>query len=276
MSKTVIGERVWSSALFKKLSSDAKLVYLYLVLNDRNNLIGIYEIHEHDIKHFTGLSTEELKNALRHIESSDEELRIVREGDYYIITSQMKLDGMNANRKVGAVKNFINLPVTLTKSILGTKFQKIVNGSKDRDSLIGFYDDIVASIYNFKKKGVRKKAPVETFTPEIQAFTNKVIALYPNEKMTEAKTKKWNKVTQTLLKKSYTEKDILAVVSYLHTDSFWSNQKIPYTLLPVYDKKHEVIHMERHFDEMKKKKQKQSESTKLDANFKGKKKSNWN
>ena len=51
-----IHTRIWKDAWFFELSSDEKLLFIYLFSNERANVTGLYDLHKRIISFETGLS----------------------------------------------------------------------------------------------------------------------------------------------------------------------------------------------------------------------------
>lgn len=56
-----IHTKIWKDTWFFELSSDAKLLWIYLFSNERANLTGLYDLHERIIAFETGLSVETIR-----------------------------------------------------------------------------------------------------------------------------------------------------------------------------------------------------------------------
>lgn len=61
-------KNIWSDPKFEKLNVPEKLVYLYLITNEKTQQTGFYQIRTNQISCDCGPTIEEVKNALAHLE----------------------------------------------------------------------------------------------------------------------------------------------------------------------------------------------------------------
>jgi hypothetical protein len=63
MKTRIIQTKIWRDLYFVSLSQLEKLLFLYLITNEKINLIGIYELTDREILFDTGIKEEELEKA---------------------------------------------------------------------------------------------------------------------------------------------------------------------------------------------------------------------
>ncbi len=61
MKTRIIQTKIWKDLYFASLQQDEKLLFLYLLTNERINLSGIYELTDREILFDTGIKEEDLK-----------------------------------------------------------------------------------------------------------------------------------------------------------------------------------------------------------------------
>ena len=100
----------WSDPFIEELNSDEKLLYLYLITNDKTNMLGIYEISMSRISFDTGIKKETVLNALKRFESLSK-VKLV--SNYIILCNFMKHQNFNTNMMKSAIDVYNGLPQVL-------------------------------------------------------------------------------------------------------------------------------------------------------------------
>lgn len=67
MKTRIVHTKIWSDSWFLSLSRASKILFLYLITNERIGLSGIYEIPEGKIMYETGLTSSDLEQAKKDI-----------------------------------------------------------------------------------------------------------------------------------------------------------------------------------------------------------------
>lgn len=107
MSKKTIDSRVWEDNFFSDLTPMQKLLWLYLITCDFNNMLGIYEINLRRASFDTGLNLTEIENCLKTFELLG---KIIRKGDYINLVNFLKHQNYNTNMKRSALNVYRDLP----------------------------------------------------------------------------------------------------------------------------------------------------------------------
>lgn len=107
MAKKTIDSKVWKDNFFSVLTPKQKLLWLYLITCDFNNMLGIYEINLRIVSFDTGLSLEEINDYLALFESKG---KIVVKGDYLNLVNFLKHQNYNPNMKKSALNVYQDLP----------------------------------------------------------------------------------------------------------------------------------------------------------------------
>ena len=107
MAKKTIDSKVWKDNFFSILISKQKLLWLYLITCDCNNMLGIYEINLRIVSFDTGLSLEEINDYLALFESKG---KVVIKGDYINLVNFLKHQNYNPNMKKSALNVYQDLP----------------------------------------------------------------------------------------------------------------------------------------------------------------------
>lgn len=97
----------WSDPFIEGLTPQEKLLFLYLITNEKTNMIGIYETSIKKMAFETGLDIETISNALKSFESLNK-LKYIN--NHIILLKFIKHQNFNANMKISAIRIFNNLP----------------------------------------------------------------------------------------------------------------------------------------------------------------------
>lgn len=122
----------WSDTWIEELTPSEKLIFLYLITNDKTNMLGIYEASISKISFETGVNKEMVRKALEGFESVNK-VRYVS-GKYVILSNYLKHQNYNTNMKKSAIDVHNNLPkelkcngVNLDKSNPSKAFETLSN-----------------------------------------------------------------------------------------------------------------------------------------------------
>lgn len=100
----------WSDPFIEDLTPSQKLLFIYLITNDKTNMLGIYESSIKKISFETGIKKEDINNALKAFERVGKVKYI---NNYVILTNYMKHQNYNTNMKKSAIDIYNNLPKEL-------------------------------------------------------------------------------------------------------------------------------------------------------------------
>ena len=126
-----INTAFWSDTWIEDLEPEHKLLFLYLVTNDKTNMLGIYESSIKKIAFETGLNIETVSNGLKAFETVSKVKYI---NNYIILVNYMKHQNYNTNMKKSAIDIYNNLPKELKNSKLSVSkaepakgFERLLN-----------------------------------------------------------------------------------------------------------------------------------------------------
>jgi len=105
-----INTSFWSDPFIETLDPKQKLLFLYLVTNEKTNMLGIYENSVKKISFETGLTILETTNALKEFELIG---KIKRKNHFIILVNYMKHQNYNTNMKKSAIDVYNKLPIDL-------------------------------------------------------------------------------------------------------------------------------------------------------------------
>jgi hypothetical protein len=125
-----VNTRFWDDSWVQGLTTSERLIFLYLLTNPLTNILGIYEISYRRIVFDTGIKEEIIKKALKRFEK-DKKAFFFDDFGYVVLPNFLKNNSLNTNMKVGAVKEYNNLPNNLKDRLFGNGlegFESLLNG----------------------------------------------------------------------------------------------------------------------------------------------------
>jgi hypothetical protein len=124
-----INTKFWDDTWVTELSSDQKLIWLYLLTNSLTNLIGVYEISLKKIQFDTGIeSFETVSKALKRFEDDKKAFYFQ---SHIVLVNFFANQSFNTNMIIGAKSEWNNLPKSLIDYILGNPlkgFESLLKG----------------------------------------------------------------------------------------------------------------------------------------------------
>jgi len=128
-----ISTAFWSDPFIEKLKPVEKLLFIYLITNEKTNMLGIYEASIGKMAFETGINEGLLVNALKGFEKIGKVKYI---NHYVILVNFLKHQNFNTNMKKSAIDVYNSLPNELKdKKLCVTKD----NPSKGFETLLNHY-----------------------------------------------------------------------------------------------------------------------------------------
>ena len=109
----------WSDPFIEDLSVSEKLLFIYLITNEKTNMLGIYELSIKKISFETGIDKATVQKALKRFETIN---KVKYVDNHIILINFLKHQHFNTNMKKSAIDCYLNLPETL--KIQGVKIDK--------------------------------------------------------------------------------------------------------------------------------------------------------
>lgn len=97
----------WSDPVVEELNNNEKLLFLYLITNDKTNMLGIFESTVKKMSFETGIKKDEVIKALKHFEKLK---KIKYINNYVILINFMRHQNYNTNMKKSAIDTYNQLP----------------------------------------------------------------------------------------------------------------------------------------------------------------------
>lgn len=97
----------WSDPYIEELTPNQKLLFIYLITNEKTNMLGIYESSIRKMSFETGIEKGEVLKALKRFESDN---KVKYQSNYVILVNYMKYQNYNTNMMKSAIDVYNNLP----------------------------------------------------------------------------------------------------------------------------------------------------------------------
>ena len=121
----------WSDPFVEELTPSQKLLYIYLITNEKTNMLGIYELSIRKMSFDTGILKDDILKALKGFETIG---KVKRVKDYIILVNYLKHQKFNTNMKKSAIDIYNSLPkelksnkITVSKSNPIKSFETLLN-----------------------------------------------------------------------------------------------------------------------------------------------------
>lgn len=189
----------WSDPFVEELNSLEKLLFLYLITNDKTNMLGIYESTEKKIAFETGIEISKVKTILLKFESAS---KIKRVGNYFVLINFMKNQNYNLNMKKSAIDFYNTLPNDLKISNLQIDKSNVLEGFETVRKALGTVSNHYGTVRKVEVEvEVESKLEVEVEYQkeaffEIFPTFNDFYEVYEKKVDKELSQKKWEKLTQ--------------------------------------------------------------------------------
>lgn len=145
MKARILHTKLWEDDYFNNLTTAEKLLFIYLITNEKVDIIEVYEITTRKIMFDTGLSDETVRNAKNKIAESG---KILFNGNYVLLRNAGKYQNFTGkSNETAKTKSFGNLPTEIqrwyieiighppytppTVSVISNKYSVISNNTKE-------------------------------------------------------------------------------------------------------------------------------------------------
>lgn len=110
MAKKIIDSKVWKDNFFSELTPKQKLLWIYLLTNDSNTMLGIYELNIRLCAFDTGLTNDEILNFIELFVAKG---KVIYKSEYIVLCNFLKYQNYNPNMKKSALATYQELPSEL-------------------------------------------------------------------------------------------------------------------------------------------------------------------
>ena len=102
-----VNTKMWSDSWFEELNPTQKLLFIYLITNGKNNMLGVYEISMRKISFETGIDKATIEKALEGFERIG---KVKYVNNFIILSNFIKNQSYNTNMKKSAITTYNELP----------------------------------------------------------------------------------------------------------------------------------------------------------------------
>lgn len=217
----------WSDPFVEDLSPNEKLLFIYLITNEKTNMLGIYEASVKKISFETGIEKEDVDNALKSFERIGKVKYI---NNYVLLVNFLKHQNFNTNMKKSAIDVYNNLPKELKCSNLSISKENTIESFETLLNHFGMVRKVeveteVETEVEIETKDLPKKD--KSFSEDVLKCYGEVLNFFPNNLHPDTITKK-NNWLDTLKKLNEIDKIpfeiILEIIKKTRADDFWSGQ----------------------------------------------------
>lgn len=178
-----ISTAFWSDPFIEDLTPSEKLIFIYLITNDKTNMLGIYEVSMRKISFETGVDKATVQKALEGFERLG---KVRYTNNYVVLINYLKHQHFNTNMKKSAIDVYMNLPQELKKE----------GFTPDRNNPLKAFETLSNHLGMVRKVEVESeiedKVEVE-IKKEIFDFKKSLYSLVINQKIVD----EWLKVRKT-------------------------------------------------------------------------------
>jgi hypothetical protein len=206
----------WSDPFIEDLTPNEKLLFLYLITNDKTNMLGIYEVSIKKISFDTGLNKETIEKSLKEFQRLSK-VKYIK--NHIVLVNFMKHQNYNTNMKKSAIDIYNELPNELKDNELNISKEDPIKGF---ESLLNHYGMVskYEAEYEAEYKDEVQDKPKEEKTPAVnwEGLLNQFNEITGKKaKVVDDKTKK-----QFLarLKDGYTKNDIVNAITNCYNSEF--------------------------------------------------------
>jgi len=207
----------WSDPFIEDLTPSEKLLFLYLITNDKTNMLGIYEVSIKKISFDTGLNKDIIEKALKEFERLSK-VKYIK--NHVVLVNFMKHQNYNTNMKKSAIDIYNSLPKDLKDNSLDISKD---NPLKGFESLLNHYG--MVSKYEVEVE-VEEETELEEETKEpinwqslldfLNGALNKKYKVFPETV---------KKSYRTRLKEGFTKANIMNAITNASKDQFHIDNK---------------------------------------------------
>ena len=105
-----ISTEIWSDPYFEDLNSSEKLLFIYLITNEKTNMLGIYENTVRKMSFETGINKSTVEQIIKKFQT-DQKIKYIN--NYVVLVNFLKHQNYNTNMKKSAIDVYNNLPKEL-------------------------------------------------------------------------------------------------------------------------------------------------------------------
>ncbi|MFT5348336.1 MAG: hypothetical protein ACI9M3_001376 [Bacteroidia bacterium] len=216
----------WSDPFVEELTPTEKLLFLYLVTNEKTNMLGIYEASISKMSFETGIDKKTLSKALERFETVGKVKYI---NNFVFLTNYLKHQNFNPNMKKSAIDVFNNLPKGLVDNDLEISKVNPSEGFERLSKALGMVRKVEV------EEEVETEVEIETKKEQgtTKIDSNKLLSVFNSilGKGARLITDKANKQLTAALKAGYSKDDIVKAITNASKDPHHIDSKYKYLTL---------------------------------------------
>lgn len=127
-TRRYINVKTWSEAWFEALTSNEKLVWIYLNTNSTTNMLGVYSTSIRRVAYECHMSEPVVRRSIKKFEDIK---KLIYTDEYIILTEWMKQQAMNPCMKMAAQKEYDKLPDKILQKMPQTMHDTMRNTQQE-------------------------------------------------------------------------------------------------------------------------------------------------
>jgi len=201
-----VSTSTWSDPWFEELSVEHKLIFLYLLTNEKTNMLGIYEASARKIAFETGVDSKTVKSVLSDFEEFG---KVSYSENYVIMINFLKHQNFNVNMKKGAIDSYNSLPKSFGFKKLNISKESPIEGFETLSNHLGIlskreYNTNVNTNVNIEYEEESKTvANARNILEDKKELFKNFWDLYDKKTSKETVLKKWLKLSQEEMKQVF-------------------------------------------------------------------------
>jgi len=180
-----VSTSIWSDPFIEDCSVSEKLLFIYLLTNEKTNMLGIYEASVKKIAFETGINKADIEKALKRFQSIG---KVRYTENYVVLVNFLKHQSFNTNMKKSAIDVYITLPEHL----------QIEGFTPDRNNPLESFERLSKALGMVPKYEVEDEGESEEEKEE-KRERERIAALFDNY------IDEWKKATGRTIKSKKTE-----------------------------------------------------------------------
>jgi len=170
MKTRIVWTKIWEDEFFVELSRPARILFLYLITNQRTNLCGCYQVSDRTVCFDTKLTVRELEEAKEELAP-----KAIFYGGWVYLPNAQRLGGFKGEKNEAAIqREWEEVPLEVRNALTKGNHDR-VSKSEDRVSPKGDTPrNHKSEIRNKKPGGIVKGGRLAAPSPEVEVVNGRV------------------------------------------------------------------------------------------------------
>ncbi|MFK5981429.1 MAG: hypothetical protein QM499_00830 [Flavobacteriaceae bacterium] len=217
-----LNTEIWSDTWFENLNPTEKLLFIYLITNNKTNMLGIYEASIKRISFDTGIEKEMVSKALEGFERVK---KVKYKENHIILINYLKHQNYNPNMMKSAIETFNNLPKQFEYEHIniekGSTKETVLNCFVTLSKRLGMVRKVEVEVEVEVLEKEKPKKTKKVFSEEVLKCFENCLLYFPKE-LHPKKRDSWLDTIEKLNRiDKYQFSEIEHIVESARSDDFW-------------------------------------------------------